>query len=312
MEHAPPLLPWLLVHLSSWSDSGKVVISQPGLERLVRTILNQGLGQQYQAVRPSLFAEFFNGDIARQFLEDTTDGEPKYDLDFVPIALGEFGLDISVDAWNRVAVSVVDCLYSNAVINSASSQCSSTLSSSQVSSIPTTETSSQNPWFDELTRDELIAKLAERDNKIAHLEKRLGLGLKTKKGLVKQHDSNMTQKELKGQGRRATNIRGKFRDQAKECKKLMREKNKIKAENMQLENTVNRLKGMLIERNGKYTKKKHVTEDGEQVSERGWLMPAGIVQLAIKRNLAHCASEHLQLIIQQDVSRFTVSRHSAF
>ena len=79
----------------------------------------------------------------------------------------------------------------------------------------------------------------------------------------------MIQKELKGQGR-ATNIRGKFRDQAKECKKLMRGRNKIKAENMQLEKTVNRLKGKLIERNGKYSKKKHVTEDGEQVSERGW------------------------------------------
>ena len=45
--------------------------------------------------------------------------------------------------------------------------------------------------------------------------------------------------------------------------------------------------------------------------ERGWLTPAGIVQLGIKRNLAHCASEHLQLLIQQDVSRWTVSRRLA-
>ena len=295
MEHVPPLLPWLLAHLSSWSDSGKVVISQVKLKRVVRTILNQGLGQQYQAVKPSMFAEFFNSDIAELFLENTNDGEPNYDLDFVPVALGEFGVELSIYVWNRIAVSVVDYLSSNAMISPASSKSSSSLSSSQNSSIPTTDSSSQNVWFEALTRDELVAKLTERDNKIAQLEKQLGLG--------GQHVAKMSQKE--------PNIRVKCKEQMKEFKKIKKERDKIKAKNVELEKRVSRLQGMLIERNGKYSKKK-VTEDGEQVSERGWLLPAGIVQLAIKRNLAHCASEHLQLIIQQDVSRFTVSRPSAF
>ena len=141
------------------------------------------------------------------------------------------------------------------------------------------------PWFDRLSREELLIKLHERDDRIAALGRELDQALVTK-----QKPTDALKERLKAK--------------QNECRRLVRKNASQAAEKASLQKKLDLLKAMIIERGNSRSKR---NGDSEAICDRGWLTPSGTIQLAIKRNLAHCASEQLQLLIQQDVSRWTVS-----
>ena len=147
------------------------------------------------------------------------------------------------------------------------------------------------PWFDRLSREELVAKIHERDTQLTEIRRQLDLC------------------RVGGYGRAVSGgtdaLRGNLKRKNKECKQLRRINDKQADKIQRLEQKLDALKSMLIERRGSRLKPGN---SDHPICDRGWLTANGIIHLAIKRNLAHCASEHLQLLIQQDVSRWTVSR----
>ena len=224
-----------------------------------------------------------------------------YSVDMVPIVLGECGMDFSVQAWqdatSELAGKLISCSEMDMDVDTSSIPDDTFSSGSAASPCPlvcalqTSESESSDsavPWFEKLSREELLAKLHARDEENLRLRRSLG----------RQETLQATSQGV------AKGLRTQLKQAKRQCSRLLKNaaKSAEKEKNMQKE--IDKMKSMIIERRGKYVQ----DVDGENVGERGWLTPAGTVQLAIKRNLAHCASEHLQLLIQQDVSRWTVSR----
>ena len=318
MDTVPPSLKFLLGQLCQLSVSrSDVLISRPSLEMLALGVLQRV--EECNTVRiQKKIADTLDDSLALHFesTEPGPAGSVQYSVDMVPILLGECGMDFSVDAWANTVSELVNklsaCALSesqvdvdlgsssgsdfeefmlNALHDHDSSSTRSATSASFVSDTSVSEPSESEAWFEKLSRDELLAKLHARDSEILRLQQSLDRE-ETLHGVAKASLKRL-RAELKQSKRHCTGLMTKAASSAE------REK--------QLQSEIEKYKSMIIERRGKYLKD---VED-ELVGERGWLTPAGIVQLGIKRNLAHCASEHLQLLIQQDVSRWTVSRRLA-
>ena len=330
MPNLPPMVVWLLVDLSHQSDSGDLVISKQNLCWAARTILNEGIGSPYRSVKQAAIDQYLESDEAKLFVAndagaDGRDPPIHFLLDIVAVILGKYGMDFSVEAWQSLVSSIARVKESEN--NKAPGvPCSggrfgmglhrrsddgATSSDSTPSSVRAGLTSTDSvatfltgchaapaPWFDNLTPDQILAKLHERDKKIEDLESTYE---------TQESSEIMAQNGTQAiTNRRLNLLRARLRSKKKECQKLVKANKKLESHKAKLEGKVKTLSSMLIERNGKYAKKQD-NEDETGIPDRGWLTPPGIIQLAIKRNLAHCASEHLQLLIQQDVSRWTVS-----
>ena len=314
MDTVPPGLKFLLGQLCRLNVSrSDVLISRPSLEMLALGVL-QRAGQCNTVKIQKKIADTLEHSMA-QYFESTEPGPAdsmQYSVDMVPLLLGECGMDFSVDAWANAVSELVDkltaCAMSeihagkdssdseleefmldNFYVHDSSSAMSTT--SASVVSDTYSEPSESEAWFEKLSREELLAKLHARDSQVLCLQRALDREA-SQHGVVKA--------SLK-------NLRAELKQSKRHCKGLMTKAERSAEREKRLLSEIQKFKSMIIERRGKYVKD---VED-ELVGERGWLTPAGIVQLGIKRNLAHCASEHLQLLIQQDVSRWTVSRRLA-
>eukprot|EP00435_Cladocopium_sp_Y103_P010359 s5245_g2.t1 len=114
-----------------------------------------------------------------------SEGASSYTLDIVPLVLRELSLDLSVDAWDKIAKSVlvlvppvsssganhtradIDSIaFRNNISEQAESFTSGTLQQfGEADSFLFVDAGKQTPWFDDLTREQLIQKLNERDHK---------------------------------------------------------------------------------------------------------------------------------------------------
>lgn len=318
MEQPPAKLTWLLSQMCFYNDDepGSLVISRSHLEVVARAILAMSDVDSRLAKRA--LDTFFNSERAKMFQDgDESDSGPtppaQYLLDIVPVMLHDCcQVELSIQGWRSAVDQLTAFVNEPAATQEATTSehfSSSAFACSQLSgdgtdsqSVTTCGSKSIGgflhslgtdctAWFDTLSQEELVEKLNERDQSVARLEEEL-------EATKQQHCSAKCKRSKIGV------LNAKLKAKTRECKKLEKEKAKAEKQTALLKKQVTSLQSMLIDRNGKYSKK----GASEELGGKGWLQPSGIVQLAIKRSLAHCASEHLQLLIQQDVSRWTVSR----
>ena len=286
-----------------------------------------------------LMGKFFQGDAAISFRvrpqqsSCPTEDADQYCVNVVPILLGECGMDLSVDAWQDILSSLQQCLqhnsarvsgnvllnrgpaqhgvmddstplpldYAAAMTGSGSndsydgngateydnSSCALADCHSESSYMSSMSIQIPAPWFQSLSREELIAKIHERDGQISGLRQQLDRAVLAQRKPMEKANQRLRAKQ-------------------NECRKLRRANAKQDDRLICLQKKLDTMKTMIIDRRGSRLKR-----GSDETCDRGWLTPNGIIQIGIKRNLAHCASEHLQLLIQQDVSRWTVSRSFA-
>ena len=297
---APPALKWLLGQLCHIHGS-EIVISKPNLETLATMVLsNDAPAKSSKIVRD--ISDFFASDHGQMFSCGV-----HYSVDAVPVLLGDCGLELSVHAWEDATWSLSFRLETCSCASSSShagsgvdspaeesmslADTGSLAQSQDVSSDGVSDMSDGSAWFEELSRQELLQKLHARDKEVLHL----------RRSLDKSEQTRMTEKQGVGA------LRMQLKQSKRFCRSLMLKVSKAEDRQKKMQCEIDQMKAMIVERRGKYLKDAGMDDH----SDRGWLTPAGVVQLALKRNLAHCASEHLQLVIQQDVSRWTVSRYLA-
>ena len=344
METAPPMLVWLLQHLCICNGED-VYISKTNVEKVARVALNSGNDSNTRFVTTRMFEEFFHSETAELFaVKPEHDAcavfsSETYILDVLLVLLDHFGISMPIDAWKSAVACVVEFSRKMASTTFESAQVSGPYVFSNATSLGAFHANGvedvdmcSNPmdvhddfrpssswsrtstsgslasdtgsglWFESLTHEELLAKLHERDNKIQELQDQVQQLSKPGSGCGR----NSGQKKL-------TRLRTALAAAKKTCRTLSKENMSVKKSHATLAKRCSALEAMQIKRNGKRSKKKMTEspdDQGEDINDHGWLLPAGICQLAIKRNLSHCSSEHLQLLVQQDISRWTVSSFS--
>ena len=326
------------------SNAEEATISRGDLEQLALTTLS---AVSENARGPQLCTSFFHLDEAQTFrvLETTARHLPHgewFVVSVVPCLLNHCGVSISVAEWQdvlsylhahfcneaecsshgdslsalgsclrRAASSSLDGFEVGSTtsrsstldvgegegdvpVDSIASMPDSDVSQSDLDSRSLQSVASSNvPWFHQLSREDLLAKLHDRDAQLSLLRQELDRARAAKR-------SRSSDKE--------NVLRGRLANKQNLCKKLGRMNAKQNATIASLQKAVKTLSSMVIERKGTRSKAGNPLNTDEIFCDRRWLTPNGTIQLAIKRNLTHCASEHIQLLIQQDISRWTVSR----
>ncbi|CAE7419246.1 unnamed protein product [Symbiodinium sp. CCMP2592] len=327
MSHkAPPLLKWYICQLCRASPDhpcsvAHATVSKADLMKISSSV-QQSMSQGVKGKR--CLVNFLQRDEAQSFRNLTAassngdDNEVQldrqvehYNLDVIPMLLQYLGMDMSFAFWADVLACLENRLIEEheqlqlqlqqPLLNRADSGLSSCSGSS--STIPGDGSLAcvglggvvpVVPWFDQLSREELVQKLFDRDLQITSLKQQLDR-------------SGSRSGTRAGEGGGVGPLRLSLKKEKKKCKKLELSGVKKDEKISVLQQKINSLKTLLIERRGT-ARKLQQGSDGDIFCDRGWLTASGIIQLAIKRNLGHCSSEHLQLLIQQDVSRWTVSR----
>ncbi len=327
MESVPTILCWSLRQLCSCSSCDQIIISDINLKRIVRTALND----QSLCSEGPLSNKVVDAFLQNQARAFCADNEPMslpsgstavhYNAHVVPVLLAEFGVVMSMDTWDRVFASIREEVWNRKDMTtkghddftfmsspstpnaSVYSDGDSTMFSQEAPSQTSTATAGSSLWFDCLSRDELLQKLNERDRIIEELR-----ATSRNNGPDDETTGRRCRRGMCAATKLAR-LRATLQQKERDCKKLTRQNLKLQADTEKKSKDLARLQSLQIERNGKRAKKKNHDGSEVEIGDRGWFLPTGICRVAIKRNLAHCASEQLQLLIEQDISRWTVSRH---
>ena len=318
-ERAPPALKWLLGQLCAINLVPElcITISKSNLEVLATTILNRDDAEDTCQVSKQVVA-FLNSSDAELFRTPGPQTIADYVVNVVPVLLGVCGMDLSVEAWNDAVADLQGRLLASEIHRDQEYEGNVSdqfLGDRPVLSPAMVFSSAENswqgiggeeegplnpqvfaeqvvPWFEKLSKQQLLDKLHARDVELSQL----------------RAQADHLELEREADRKHISGLKLRLKRSQRECKGLTAKTSKLLTREQKLKEQVEKLKTMLIERRGNRCKNKG---DAGDSGERGWLTPSGIVQLAIKRNLAHCASEHLQMVIMQDISRWTVSRCSA-
>ena len=338
-QRAPPTLKWYICQLCRGSPACPLSAADARIAKdALETLACSALASLTKKARiKQLMGKFFQSDAAKSFRvcpqqsSCPNEDEDQYCVNVVPVLLSECGMDLSVDAWQDILSSLQQCLQYNSaarvsgnmLLNHApaerevmvcdgstgveseitlsdlastddgATECDSNscqlAACSQSSYMSSISMQAPVPWFESLSRDELIAKINERDIQMS--------------GLRQQLD-----RAVLGQRKPIEKLQQRLQTKQNECRNLRRASAKQDDKVICLQKKLDTMKTMIIARRS--SRLKRGSGDSE-TCDRGWLTPNGIIQIGIKRNLAHCASEHLQLLIQQDISRWTVSRSFA-